>query len=1146
MNRGGDGIEDLPDALTDPFVVDRQLCCRRSQKQCKSRGRGGVQLILGGAAGPTTSDIVLNAVMKEIVRRTSLDAMYVPPRRALGLASVKRLPPDLSAPGHLFVAGFDGPRAHGHFYGLHWDAHARRLIVADQSPQGKVRDVTLAVIRLVRPRAVEYVRLPKDAPGTCADSVVEFFAQIAFCSIAQRLFPLHEKSLASIARLLENGAVTGGWRCRSCPGSVSVRCRCPRVRDEQPELALDLQRSLSDGLIPREAKCGLCKSLSCECFETLEKQRDRLLALQELQKASGRAIDQSGGFVKGKVPSGDRGTEGCVLRDGEHVRLNPVALLATLQTIASTLEMLAGLVRPLPSPTPQPEVPLDPWSLVNNDDVWGGGDDDTTPDGPSRSQSKLNDLIAKQQFCDAPALSFDEQKARLFEDGPPRPGEWVRVIRRAGIGDEDLITVDTLQRREEIGQIVSVSSTRGICTVRWEMTPYGFVREYDDDAGYRFHRSSLPAVQTGSHAILYIEKLGISKPPERDANDEDNDHASSASDDDTSGSDCGSDSSRSEGDVDGDEHFSPYAAIDLGEELQASLWEVYDLNGVSGRTHSNEAITGTEFLQAKKLSFDSAKARTPSLVWASCAEDTRKRHIAELKRFEEYLRAHPTVQHLSLDVLLAHYFQVQLKTRKKDGTDLAWGSMSTLMGTMVGALSAFPIYADTKLAIRPSRWPFFKNMLDAAERMKAKHPPRKIEPATYDDVKVARAHLSDAMQVALIVMWFTGSRFSTDVAHLQKKSFRFGDNGDVTVHYLQHKTGKTAGRYTIATKINDPDAHAKVKAFVDALPNPSSYLFPLPADRRAGQKERSRLGAQLLEALRKSRRELEIKSMRQGTLQMLAKLGLTDAQILTFTHHTSAQTLKSYLEGEQVLHETQRQAQQMAAGLAGGDECLLDVAAEVIEEPCHAMFEPLTPSSVPLDYWAAVDKNGRITYSALPPDPKKPDRSGYRLHAKPETAEGISWQHVLELSTTTEETKEFLRAQLVWVSNATGAYGAVPWDGKIRHASLTADQIKQLVAINNIAAVGKDEEHKVAGTIHIFKVPEDSKMRWRVIKHTEAFNDFYGKDTVARTGNTTRRRAREAILGSECCIDMDLAGTSTPRVANYRSARTHTAVELTL
>ena len=317
------------------------------------------------------------------------------------------------------------------------------------------------------------------------------------------------------------------------------------------------------------------------------------------------------------------------------------------------------------------------------------------------------------------------------------------------------------------------------------------------------------------------------------------------------------------------------------------------------------------------------------------------------------------------------------------------------------------------------------------------------------------------------------------------------------MHYLEHKTGKTAGRYTIATKINDPEAHARVKAFVDALPNPSSYLFPLPADKRAGQKERSRLGAQLLEALRKSRRELEIKSMRQGTLQMLAKLGLNDKQIMTFTHHTSEKTLKAYLEGEQVLHETQRQAQQLAAGLAGAGENLVDVAGECEEEPCHTVFEPLPPSSVPLDYWAAVDRSGRINFSALPPDPKQLDRSGYRLHAKPETAEGISWQHVLELSTVTEETKEFLRAQLVWVSNATGAYSAVPWDGKIRHASLTADQIQQLVAINNIAAVGRDEEHKVGGTIHIFKVPEDSKAR--NCSGTRAF----------RWAADTRRRSRQ-------------------------------------
>ena len=576
--------------------MDRQLGCHVSRKQWVSRGRESVRLILGGADGPTTSDAVLNAVMKEIVQRTDLDALYVPPRRALGLVSVKRLPPDISAPSHLFIAGFDGPRTNGHFYALHWDAHARRLLVADQSPKGKVRDVTLAITRLLRPRAVEYVRLARDAPGTCADSVVDFFAQIAGCSVARRLFPLHNKSRASVARLLDGDAVTGPWRCVSCSGSGSMRCRCPRVRDEQPRLALALQHSLNDGVIRAETRCDLCRSLSCTCFDALAKQRARLRALQQLENVSGRLIDQAGEFVKRPTPSCSRGSEGCVMHDNGSERLSPVALLATLHTIASTLEMLTGFTRLCPAPTPQREQVHDPWTLVNNDDVWGGGDADAVgaPDGPSFSQRKLNDLIAKQQFCDAPSLSFDEQKARLFDGGPPRPGEWVRVIRRAGIGDEDKITVDTLQRREEIGQIVSVSSTRGICTVRW-VTPYGFVREYDDDAGYRFHRSSLPALQTGSHAILYIEKLGMSKPPEPEVGATDDDQGSDSSDDDTSGTDSGSESSRSDGDTEsdhGDQHFSPYAAIDLGEELQASLWEVYDLSAVSGRTHSNEAITG--------------------------------------------------------------------------------------------------------------------------------------------------------------------------------------------------------------------------------------------------------------------------------------------------------------------------------------------------------------------------------------------------------------------------------------------------------------------------------------------------------------------------------------------------------------------------
>jgi len=106
--RGGD--DNCCKSVASSHTSVRQPCARALKKQRKARGRESSQMILGGAVGPTTSDAVLNAVMKEIVRRTDLEVLYVPPRRALGLTSVKRLPPDMASPSHLFVAGFDGPR----------------------------------------------------------------------------------------------------------------------------------------------------------------------------------------------------------------------------------------------------------------------------------------------------------------------------------------------------------------------------------------------------------------------------------------------------------------------------------------------------------------------------------------------------------------------------------------------------------------------------------------------------------------------------------------------------------------------------------------------------------------------------------------------------------------------------------------------------------------------------------------------------------------------------------------------------------------------------------------------------------------------------------------------------------------------------
>ena len=124
---------------------------------------------------PTTSDAVLNAVMKRVVEEGCLDAQYVAPRQALGLLKAKHLPKQLKQFRHLFVAGFDGPAHHGHFYGMHWNAVSKTLVVGDDHPIGKARDLTVVLSQLLQPQKVKYVSLRPAGPGTCADSVVHFW-----------------------------------------------------------------------------------------------------------------------------------------------------------------------------------------------------------------------------------------------------------------------------------------------------------------------------------------------------------------------------------------------------------------------------------------------------------------------------------------------------------------------------------------------------------------------------------------------------------------------------------------------------------------------------------------------------------------------------------------------------------------------------------------------------------------------------------------------------------------------------------------------------------------------------------------------------------------------------------------------------------
>jgi len=510
------------------------------------------------------------------------------------------------------------------------------------------------------------------------------------------------------------------------------------------------------------------------------------------------------------------------------------------------------------------------------------------------------------------------------------------------------------------------------------------------------------------------------------------------------------------------------------------------------------------------------RKKVPSIVWAALSAHTMEDHERELRRFGEYLSGlAPEQLLLPVDVLLAHHFQCEWASTTRR---TSWPTMSTRMRSIIGALSMLPVYAQTSIVLQPSRFPLFSKMLETAKRKTTEQPGRQPVAATYADVKAALPHLKEKrFQWLLLVSWYTSSRPTFDTVYVMTKDFFLGDDGKGSVTFRRSKTAKSVGAYTIPINVSDPDALAILKEYTASVKG--DFMIPLPATAAEQVEPRicSAMNREITGALRKVRPELELKSLRRGTVKRLAELDLSPEEIVLYTKHTTLKTLKTYLNDEKILHREQRAAQDKAAGLGtvvvsgGSDEKKVD-----------------------LDF-IRVGTQGSVELLSKPSDDiLQRDRRDYTTHCKPQTREGIDYAKLESLSAHPSVVRDWLAEKHDFLTDASGSHSSVPFVPKQpdnplfprppEPSTIKRSQVDALMAINNVALIDPADYGRIKGWIRVFTVPEDAKRRWRVIKHPRQYNDVHGPDTVRSYGNATRRTARSAILHGSHAIAMDLAG----------------------
>jgi integrase len=696
--------------------------------------------------------------------------------------------------------------------------------------------------------------------------------------------------------------------------------------------------------------------------------------------------------------------------------------------------------------------------------------------------------------ADAPAMSQAEIRAVFADELRRDPGELVgrslRVVFRMKAGA-------AVVRKEWYGTVRSCGGTARAPSFRVEYSACSFGPLLDDDGISPVSEFGLlPPRNTDLIDVLHVEFVPSLPDSSVDA---------SSSDDGCPLHESRSDPSDPDKDDDGDDtgptaFIDPYPRVDdVAAELDLALWP--DSVPAVPIGAPGFSIDGRTFLSYGVLDFDVAKRRTPSIVWAAVTEAVRRAHVADISRFRGYLLQRPKTLHLPLDVLLAHHLQILRVER-----EWAWSTVSRVSAGLIGALASFPVYSSTHGApsIPLARMPHFRAILMSSARLAAAIGPREPVPASPDDVRVALEHLSSVKaKVALLLCWFSAAR-PCDVLSLRAENVLFDTDNRIALNVRRGKVVNSVGAYHLHTRI-DSDHHFKMVQ--DFVKDSAGFLFPL----RSGY-QRQVLLTELRLALRCSRPTLELRSLRRGSLQLLAKAGASEAELLCFSRHTTARQLRRYLGFEAVPHADQQsgvaKASVLARGLSGGYP------------------REFASPEIRINDWLAVTAEGDIIVSrerAPHLSSDGVDRSLYALLAKAQTTVPIDLAAVDALAAAAPES-----VRLAWaearrlLSDADNFHSRVPWSGEIRPAVLRPGDITKLLQINNVAVVSPDELHKVRGTIQVFLTPEDAKKRFRVIKHPAEYNSFYGRETLIPTVNSTKRSARRAIPISEGSITIDL------------------------
>lgn len=267
--------------------------------------------------------------------------------------------------------------------------------------------------------------------------------------------------------------------------------------------------------------------------------------------------------------------------------------------------------------------------------------------------------------------------------------------------------------------------------------------------------------------------------------------------------------------------------------------------------------------------------KLPSLVRTGMAPGTRSAHRGALNLLSGIQPQLPLIP-----AILKHLSATRTIRKWRHSTFMRY-----LCSTQ-GALSALPLYRTHTHPIHLQRDPTWQSAIRSAGiAAKEEQPQQPLAASLTETSKALALEPSLPHRVAIILAWVTCARVGCILQlKVEDISTSLPDN-TISVTFRRGKSVRTRGPYTVHTAVTT----AWMATINRWIATRKSFIFPTQLQ-----------GKDIKLSLRRAHPRLEQRSLRRGSLQHLARSGVSEETLMLFSGHTQITTLRRYLNWGQI------------------------------------------------------------------------------------------------------------------------------------------------------------------------------------------------------------------------------------------------------